>query len=65
MGTIRSKKNGKRTEALSFRLEPELKAELYAASQWGEYSIGITSIVERGIRLAIDELKGKLGDRVE
>ncbi len=48
----------KKTEGITLRLSPEVKAKLDDARAIGPYSLTITAIVERGIELAWRELKG-------
>lgn len=46
----------RKTATLTVRLTDEMKARLDNLSQRGPYKISITSIIERGIELAAEEL---------
>ena len=50
------KDSAPKTAPLSVRISAELRAELERASHAGPYKISITTILERGIVLAIREL---------
>lgn len=48
--------NDKKSATITVRLTDEMKVKLESLAQRGPYKISITSIIERGIELAAEEL---------
>lgn len=49
--------NRKKTVTVTIRLDPAFKREVEEAAAAHPYRPSLTAIIERGLRLAIDELK--------
>ncbi len=47
----------RKTVTVSLRIEPALKREVEEAAAAHPYRPSLTAIIERGLRLALDELK--------
>lgn len=49
--------SGRKTDTLTIRIEPALRARLDGALEALPYKPSVTAVVERGIKLAIEEME--------